>query len=171
MLNLFVVNKKSHLSLFAFIWLCLDHLKEYVFYFLLNVVLLENLSRNSDTEKEKTVTHMRSIGKLFWKIFPNSQKKTWDWVLFSKVVGMACGFKEYKYFFRQSIAFFVFYCLVNQNFYSVQFRFEEHSSGYQSFYMSVINPLNATKWSNALKQFVRNSRRIVWPRPFCGVDA
>ena len=54
---------------------------------------------------------MRSIGKLFWKIFPNSQKKTWDWVLFSKVVGMACGFKKYKYFFRQSIAFLFFIVL------------------------------------------------------------
>ena len=145
--------------------------KRVCFLFSAYVELLENLSRNSDTKKEKTVTHMRSTGNLSWKIFPNSQKKTWDWVLFSKVVGMACGFKEYKYFFRQYIAFFVFYCLVNQNFYSVQFRFEEHSSGYQSFYMSVINPLSAMKWSNALKQFVGNSRRIVWPRPFCGVDA
>ena len=52
--------------------------KRVCFLFSAYVELLENLSRNSDTKKEKTVTHMRSTGNLFWKIFPNSQKKTWD---------------------------------------------------------------------------------------------
>ena len=52
--------------------------KRVCFLFSAYVELLENLSRNSDTKKEKTVTHMRSTGNLFWKISPNSQKKTWD---------------------------------------------------------------------------------------------
>ena len=90
--------------------------------------MFENVSQNSDTEKEEQpLTGVLQQKNYFGKFCQIHRKTLGIEPFFSKVVGLACDCKKYKCFLSPVPCLFCPFLSFKSEFYSVSFRFEEHS--------------------------------------------